>query len=144
MRLVHEAAFSAQELQVYRDIIANNVFDGLRELATVLRKSSTPECDDAENNKRLRYFSELTDYPPLTSDEVRRCLAFWQDKNVQKTFANSQSELFGVLEYFMGRLDEIGKDDYVPSHDDILRSRQRSTGASETSFVVFLRSIIMY
>lgn len=147
MRLIHDSPWTEQELQVYYDIIATNIYDGLKELATVLRKAeievmcqlavhSNLQCADTENNKRARYYTELGDYPPIDDQEKNRALSFWQDAGVQKAFEAMKSDTTFNLGYFMDRLEDISKADYVPTSEDILHSRQRSTGASETCFVV--------
>jgi len=40
------------------------------------------------------------------------------------------------LAYYMSQINTIASPDYIPTHDDILHARQRSTGATETAFVV--------
>jgi len=40
------------------------------------------------------------------------------------------------LTYFMSRIDSITLPDYVPSTDDIVRARQRSTGCTDTSIIL--------
>lgn len=50
MRLLHpqDTAWTEQELQVYYEIIATNVYDGLKEVATAMRKAELDvRTDDA-------------------------------------------------------------------------------------------------
>jgi hypothetical protein len=45
------------------------------------------------------------------------------------TYANRSSyQLPDSTAYFMDRLDEIMRDGYIPSEQDVLRSRVRTTG----------------
>lgn len=72
----------------------------------------------------------------LNDQEVQRMQAFWKDAAVQKLWPSLRTEVSFNLPYYMDRVEEIAKPDYLPSSEDILHSRQRSTGATETTFVV--------
>jgi hypothetical protein len=87
----------------------------------------------------MRYFRELPpEKPSLDATELERMKTLWADKGVEKCVEIMASQDLAVhnLKYFMERLDEIAAEDYVPSDEDILYARQRSTGATETSFIV--------
>jgi hypothetical protein len=38
------------------------------------------------------------------------------------------------MDYFMGRLEDIVREDYLPTNEDILRARQRTAGITEVTF----------
>jgi hypothetical protein len=40
------------------------------------------------------------------------------------------------LEYMMANIDRFAEPDFVPSNDDVLHARQRTTGVVETQFTV--------
>ena len=61
----------------------------------------------------------------------------WNDVGIQNTFENrAKFQLPDSASYFFERIDEISKDDYLPSQQDVLRSRVRTTGIVETEFVI--------
>eukprot|EP01127_Copromyxa_protea_P017490 TRINITY_DN5332_c0_g1_i3.p1 TRINITY_DN5332_c0_g1~~TRINITY_DN5332_c0_g1_i3.p1 ORF type:complete len:183 (-),score=35.69 TRINITY_DN5332_c0_g1_i3:616-1164(-) len=139
MRLLHQAAWTQQELDSYYAIICANIYDGMKEVCATL-KAQDMECALQENAKRARYYRELgTQQPQLDATEAKRLNALWQDdtvKSLVKTMSATCDVHMFNLNFFMSRLDYIAADNYVPSDLDILHSRQRSTGATETSFVV--------
>lgn len=102
--------------------------------------SDVAQCDVKENVKRARYYKELgVEAPVMDMKEAERLKALWEDENVKKVVATMSTSCdlhMNNLNYFMGRLDAIAADNYVPNDMDILHSRQRSTGATETIFVV--------
>jgi len=139
MRLIHEAAWSQEELETFYNIICANVFDGMKEVCSQMAKMDM-EFDDKENTKRARYFRELNsaETPLLNEGEVDRIKTLWQDKNFTKCVAQmvgGSDLIVHNLTYFIDRLDDISKENYIPNDDDILYCRQRSTGATETIFV---------
>lgn len=40
------------------------------------------------------------------------------------------------FKYYIDKIDVIAEPNYVPTDEDILHIRQRSTGATDTSFIV--------
>lgn len=63
--------------------------------------------------------------------------ALWADEGVQSVFGRSQElHLNDSAGYYFDQIDRIGAASYVPSDEDILRSRVRSTGIQQANFVV--------
>jgi len=61
----------------------------------------------------------------------------WSDKAIQDAFAlRAQFQFNDSSVYFFDRLDDIEKDDYIPTFDDALRARVRTTGATVLSFLM--------
>ena len=56
----------------------------------------------------------------------------------------AEYQLNDSTEYFFGRLNEVSAADYCPSQQDILRSRVRTTGIVETSFLIDGNTFKMY
>jgi len=94
---------------------------------------------DAQNQeiaKRLQdeeYFAggELTQ---AIASDIKR---LWSDPGVQQVYIrNSELQLNDSAEYYFAELDRIAKPDYVPTVQDVLRSRAKTTGIIETEFSV--------
>jgi hypothetical protein len=61
--------------------------------------------------------------------------ALWADPGIQTTYTKrSNYQLNDSALYFLDKVLEIAKSDYLPSEDDILRSRVRTTGNSLSFF----------
>ena len=59
----------------------------------------------------------------------------WQDAGVQECFARgNEFQLNDSAAYFLNEIDRLSKDDYVPSEQDLLRTRVKTTGITEISF----------
>lgn len=135
MRILHESAWTEQELQVHYDIIASNVYDGLKELANAITKDETAKLS-SKTAKLAKYYKELTTYPAINAEELEKANSFWKDSTVQAAITSIKSEMTANLAYFMSRLDVISKPEYLPSSEDIMHARQRSVGSVETIFVL--------
>lgn len=61
----------------------------------------------------------------------------WADPVIQETWKNrSDYQIYGCAQYLIERIDDIMKPDYVPSLEDILQIRVRTTGIVESLFTV--------
>jgi guanine nucleotide-binding protein G(i) subunit alpha len=59
----------------------------------------------------------------------------WQDRGVQEVYSRKREiQLNDSSFYYFNNINTIGREDYLPSDQDILRSRVKSTGITETTF----------
>lgn len=59
----------------------------------------------------------------------------WTDPGVQLCFAKSRGyQLNDSAEYYLNALDRISQPNYIPSQQDVLRTRVKTTGIVETHF----------
>jgi len=71
------------------------------------------------------------------SPEVARWIKLlWRDPALQQFYRSKQKviQLNDSASYFFDQVDRISQPDYVPTRDDILRARLRSTGIEEAEF----------
>jgi len=63
--------------------------------------------------------------------------ALWADPGIQIVYQNrSMYQLNDSAGYFLSKVQEVGKPDFLPNEEDILRSRVRTTGIVEQEFVI--------
>lgn len=59
----------------------------------------------------------------------------WQDAGVQTCFSRSREfQLNDSAAYYLNALDRISQPNYIPSQQDVLRTRVKTTGIVETHF----------
>lgn len=59
----------------------------------------------------------------------------WMDQGVQLCFSRSREYLLNdSAAYYLNALDRISQPNYVPSQQDVLRTRVKTTGIVETQF----------
>ncbi|VDP74411.1 unnamed protein product [Echinostoma caproni] len=97
------------------------------------------ELEQPENKKLRDYMLEYAskpdfDYPP---DFYSNCAKLWKDAGIQETFERSNEyQLIDCAKYFLDKTEEVGRNDYIPSEQDILRCRVLTSGIFETKFSV--------
>jgi len=91
-----------------------------------------------ENETAAKYMlEEVKVEQPIDKEIARHVKALWADPGIQNTFKNrSKFQLDDSCAYFFGRVDAMAEDDYLPTYQDVLRCRARTTGIVETDFVI--------
>jgi len=73
----------------------------------------------------------------LSAQIAKDIKTLWSDPGIKKTFARSaEFQLNDSAEYYFTEVDRLVATDYVPSVQDVLRSRAKTTGIIETEFTV--------
>eukprot|EP00179_Madagascaria_erythrocladioides_P005621 CAMPEP_0198319998 /NCGR_PEP_ID=MMETSP1450-20131203/9017_1 /TAXON_ID=753684 ORGANISM="Madagascaria erythrocladiodes, Strain CCMP3234" /NCGR_SAMPLE_ID=MMETSP1450 /ASSEMBLY_ACC=CAM_ASM_001115 /LENGTH=312 /DNA_ID=CAMNT_0044023429 /DNA_START=99 /DNA_END=1034 /DNA_ORIENTATION=+ len=137
IKLLYINGFSRDERMAFRAVIYSNVVLTLKEL--IKKASEFGYRLSSPNRRRARHLIEcffvFEDAAPLGVDLGDDLLAVWRDDGIQRAYARrAEFTILDSAAYLFGRLDAIKRDDYVPSDDDILRSRQRTRGISEITY----------
>jgi len=88
--------------------------------------------------KRFTVFIEENENILISPRIAEDLKTLWADEWIQKTYALSGAEFY-VLEnisHYLGSIDKIATEGYVPDEQDILRARATTTGVYETEFEV--------
>eukprot|EP01126_Amoeba_proteus_P022167 TRINITY_DN2247_c0_g1_i10.p1 TRINITY_DN2247_c0_g1~~TRINITY_DN2247_c0_g1_i10.p1 ORF type:complete len:313 (+),score=62.46 TRINITY_DN2247_c0_g1_i10:232-1170(+) len=139
--------FSPDVVQNYKNIIESNVVTGMCDIVTNLERfehevrvlvvlSSIDLQVKEENRKHVRYFLELQPNTPLSSCS-NKIASLWEDPSITQTWRDmsNQEVLVPHYSYFVEKLDQIVQPDYVPTNEDIMKCRQRTSGVSLTEFM---------
>lgn len=71
----------------------------------------------------------------LTGELVLLMKRLWQDAGVQLCFTRSREYLLNdSAAYYLNALDRIAQHNYIPTQQDVLRTRVKTTGIVETHF----------
>eukprot|EP00455_Lapot_gusevi_P033551 TRINITY_DN366_c0_g1_i4.p1 TRINITY_DN366_c0_g1~~TRINITY_DN366_c0_g1_i4.p1 ORF type:complete len:372 (+),score=123.83 TRINITY_DN366_c0_g1_i4:121-1236(+) len=122
-----------------------DVFNFVIESMQTLVKSSDLLRDKIESKisselvNEQKFFLEIPPDHRLTVDAQMAGLIerLWNDPCIQRCFELRQLfHLPDASRYFFERIREVSKPDYVPTFDDILRIRVRTTGVIQNNFLI--------
>ncbi|OON20819.1 g-protein alpha subunit, partial [Opisthorchis viverrini] len=152
MRILHIDGFSESEKREKIEAIRKNLRDAICSICGAMNSIKPPvELERSENRKLRDYILEHAskpdfEYPPVGSlhlvfillqEFYTYCAKLWQDKGIQETFERSNEyQLIDCAKYFLDKTEELGRPDYIPSEQDILRCRVLTSGIFETKFSV--------
>ncbi|ESO96555.1 hypothetical protein LOTGIDRAFT_159974 [Lottia gigantea] len=138
MKIIHINGFDKQERLAKILDIKRNVRDAILAISGAMQNLSIPVLE-GKNQPKLDFVlreasnseQEITDEFLSTTQEL------WQDEGVQNCFEQSHKyQLSDCAKYFLDKLEEIRKDDYIPSDQDILRCRAITTSIQNIEFKV--------
>jgi len=134
MKIIHLNGFTDEERRDFKSIIWSNVVGSIRVLVEAAQNLgiSLSETETAKRVLQEDYFTgELN---PVIAKDVK---TLWEDPGIKKTFARSNEfQLNDSAEYYFNEIIRIGAEGYVPTVQDVLRSRAKTTGIIETEFTV--------
>lgn len=141
MKILHLNGFTPEEMQAYRTIIASNIVGSMRVLIGAIEEldglqplkgdnyvqAARRVMSDEENN-----FNGVVT-PQLSSD----IQLLWSHPSIQQAYKRSaEFQLNDSAGYYFDRIPTIGQPTYVPTVQDILHSRTKTTGIQEITFVL--------
>ena len=137
MKMIHDGGYSNDERESFKEIIFSNTIQSMRVILEAMQVMNIPYSGE----KSATHAQVILDLPsqiegdslPLQVAEAIRSL--WQDEGVQRCFARSREyQLNDSAKYYFDSIDRISTPNYVPDDQDVLRSRVKTTGITETTF----------
>jgi len=136
MKIIHMNGFSKNECAEYLNAIHTNIWESLQNLS----KACQTIDGLSFKNPKSKEFSVLLDQPFTGKIDLSlkdQICDFWQDEGVQLAFQRrNEFQLNDSCEYYLTSADRILNESYIPTEQDVLRSRIQTTGIIETVFNV--------
>ncbi|KAF4523313.1 hypothetical protein B566_EDAN011792, partial [Ephemera danica] len=122
MKIIHETGYSKEECEQYRPVVYSNT---IQSLMAIIRAMGQLRID----------FADPTEEGELTPELAMLMKRLWLDDGVQICFSRSREyQLNDSAAYYLNALDRISQPGYVPTQQDVLRTRVKTTGIVETHF----------
>lgn len=138
MRLIHNVKFTDSEVEYYRQLVFLNIVQGMKLIVDTM-----DECQLQVNSTNRKYIALVDALPDIHQGQpfpiqYREPLEqLWMDQGVQSCYERgNESALPENLPYFYGQLDRLFAPDFIPKEQDIIRVRVKTSGISETKFLV--------
>jgi len=141
MKILHMGGFNPQERIEHVNLIHANIYESVQNLFRAsMNMNITLSSESTELGTQF-----LEPFSTLISGELGSNISrFWNDAAVQKVYdRRSEFQLLDNTSYYMHNIDRITLIDYVPTETDVLQSRSKTTGVTETAFVSNGRKFIM-
>ncbi|KAI7998796.1 Guanine nucleotide-binding protein alpha-1 subunit [Camellia lanceoleosa] len=144
IKLLFQTGFDEAELKSYISVIHANVYQTIKILYDGSKEFAQNETDSSkyvvsiENEGIGEKLSEIggrLDYPCLTKELAQEMEALWKDAAIQETYSRgNELQVPDSAHYFMENLQRLSDVNYVPTKDDVLNARVRTTGVVEIQF----------
>jgi len=146
MKIIHLDGFKDEERASFKPIIFKNIIYSMRILVKKTTEYNQLEGKGAIEPKNQGFGARVIDKtddhfggpdPAIMPDDAKVISSLWNDPAIGATFERqSEYQLNDSASYFFEAVDRIAQPNYVPTDQDILRARVRTSGIIEINFVL--------
>lgn len=138
---IYGSGYNEDARMPYASIVHTNCILGMKTLikqSEVLSKQDqslelSPQLIGSKNY----IMNEVKADAEVDREVAKHIKLLWADPAIKKTFdQRSKFQLSDSVSYFFDKIDEVGAERYIPTYQDILHVRARTTGIVETTFVI--------
>ncbi|KAL2268705.1 hypothetical protein VTJ83DRAFT_3551 [Remersonia thermophila] len=137
MKLIYAQGFSKHEKMEWKPVVFTNIIQSFRTIYDAMNDLGI-KFENPENEKNMAQILvdyEMTAAEPLPEEYLMPVKKLWVDAGVRQAMERgNEYALHDNLEYFCDDVDRLWDKNYVPTDQDLLRSRLRTTGITETVF----------
>ncbi|XP_014249886.1 guanine nucleotide-binding protein G(i) subunit alpha isoform X1 [Cimex lectularius] len=137
MKIIHETGYSKEECEQYRPVVYSNTIQSLMAIIRAMGQLRIDFADCTKADYAIQFFTlaSAAEEGELTPELVQLMKWLWQDPGVELCFSRSREyQLNDSAAYYLNSLDRISQPNYVPTQQDVLRTRVKTTGIIETHF----------
>lgn len=137
MKIIHETGYSQDECEQYRPVVYSNTIQSLMAIIRAMGQLRIDFADASKTDLARQFFTyaSAAEEGDLTMDLVSLMKRLWADQGVQQCFGRSREyQLNDSAAYYLNSLDRISQPNYIPTQQDVLRTRVKTTGIVETHF----------
>ncbi|KAL1924834.1 uncharacterized protein VTP21DRAFT_4488 [Calcarisporiella thermophila] len=137
MKLIHDGGYTTDERESFKEIIFSNTVQSMRVILDAMEQMGIEFSNPASQyhaNSILQLPPQIeNDYLPAKIGVAISEL--WQDSGVRTCFNRSREyQLNDSAAYYFDSIERISHPNYIPTDQDVLRSRVKTTGITETTF----------
>jgi len=139
MRILNRKNFKDDERIQYRVIIHMNITQSAKLLIELAELMKIPIKNDKAVNTIKNFKDKIDDTNPLPEVYFKSIMGIMECLEETSGFFSSNEYKFQMddsSKYFLKNLDRLSGSDYIPTDQDILRCRVRTTGISQNIFKI--------
>lgn len=136
-----ERDFKAEELEGYKEVIMSNCIQEMMRLVGLVKTTAGASVQfewPQETSEAMTRIESMKEYWVAAQglDSINQISQVWREHVVRRIFDEHRSAFLDSTEWFFCSLARIGRPDYVPTIEDMLRSRVKTIGIVEDAFEV--------
>ena len=137
MRIIHQAGYTQQECKHYTPVVYSNTIQSLCAIISAMGKLQIDFADPCRQQeaKILFEMTRTSNEIELTPSLGKLMELLWKDAGVQHCFLRSREyHLNDSASYYLNSLRRLSGPHYIPTEQDVLRTRVSTTSIVETHF----------
>uniref|UniRef100_A0A8C2RL16 Guanine nucleotide-binding protein G(i) subunit alpha-1 n=1 Tax=Capra hircus TaxID=9925 RepID=A0A8C2RL16_CAPHI len=137
VKIIHEAGYSEEECKQYKAVVYSNTIQSIIAIIRAMGRLKIDFGDSAraDDARQLFVLAGAAEEGFMTAELAGVIKRLWKDSGVQACFNRSREyQLNDSAAYYLNDLDRIAQPNYIPTQQDVLRTRVKTTGIVETHF----------
>lgn len=142
MQIIHKDGFNPRDCLQFKNIIYANIFQSMRVLLNAAQQLGIPlRPENREASARIMTYTDaqiIQNIMDIMSPKTGEAIAaLWADPGIQECFSQrNKFQLNDSAEYYFNNIERICQPSYIPSQQDVLRSRVKTVGITEEEFEI--------
>lgn len=133
MITIYGKGYTDEERKSFTSIVWNNTIQAIKTLSE--KSELYGKVKTAKEAKKA--VDVLKEDAIIEPNLAKVIFSLWQDPGIQATYENKSAfQITDSGKYFLDRIFVISAPDYIPTEQDILRTRVRTTGIVENAFEI--------
>lgn len=138
---LYGTGFAEKDFLMYIPMIHINTMDAIKELClqTELLGAVDSKCaiQDPEVRRSRIAIDDMKIEDKVTPDVAVHVAKLWQDPGIQYTYSKrARFQLVDSAAYFFNNLERISQPNFIPTDEDLIRCRVRTTGIIEGNLTI--------
>ena len=140
MQIIHRTGYNEDDCMKYKPVVFSNTVQSMvaiiRAMGRLEISFSSPETEEtARRFFRLAQEHAERECRDLSEEFWETIRILWQDSGIQECYSRANEyQLNDSAGYYFNSIDRISQPDYMPTEQDILRTRVRTAGIVEIQF----------
>ena len=141
-KIINSGNLDEDELVGYKDAIIENVLSSIKALVAASEEMGIKLAEEVQPAaKRIREMNAMEAILAEYKDDIK---IMWNEKGIQEVYSRaSEFQLNDNAKYCLDNVERISESEYVPSQQDVLHTRIRTTGVIEINFPMGNRKVTL-
>lgn len=132
-----EKGYTPKERDQAKPYIYGNIFSNLRTVIENSDKYGPVQNESAKSQFMSLLKADDEPAPEITAEIASIIKTLWDDEGIKATWkSRANFQVQDALKYYITEIDRIASSSWVPTDADILRSRVRTTGIQEETYII--------
>jgi len=133
LKIIHMGGFDEDEKKSYLPIIFTNIVTSMKTLINGAHELKIP----IEKEEIAQKVLTLDTVASINASNGKLIAELWKDPGILSVYKRqSEIQLNDSAAYYFEAIERIMQPDYIPTEQDVLRSRAKTTGIIETEFEI--------
>jgi guanine nucleotide-binding protein G(i) subunit alpha len=134
MKILYGHSWDNDELVSLKPVVFANIVQNMRNVLDYVDVNGIDLGDDSASAKA---FATLPDDADITGDNGKILKKLWLNPGVKEAWdKRSGFQVLDCLQYYADEIDRISAPGYIPTQQDVLQSRVRTSGIVEEKYII--------